>query len=190
MSKKKQSNDIPVYCAHTAMVDISQVYPNPKNPNTHSQQQIELLAKIIKTQGWHNPIVISDRNGLITKGHCRLASAQLLGLSEVPVDVQHYDSEQSELADMLADNRIAEMAEMDSNILKDILQEIDTGAYDMDLTGYDEQSIEELMTQYHLDDIDDEGVEESDMSSGKMLTCPHCGCRFTKGGEVVDDGNK
>jgi len=155
MSKKesdKKASGIMVYCAHKAIVKASDLNPNPRNPNMHTDTQVELLAKIIRVQGWRNPIVVSDLSGLITKGHCRLASAKLLGLDTVPIDVQHYANESEEMADMVADNRIAELADIDNAVLKDILQDIDTGSFDMDLTGFDGDAMETLMTQYHIED--------------------------------------
>lgn len=62
------------------MVDIEKLVGNPRNPNKHPQNQIELLAKIIKAQGWRNPTVVSKRSGFVVKGHGRLAAAQYLGL--------------------------------------------------------------------------------------------------------------
>ncbi len=48
--------DVPVFCSHSEMVDIDTIVPNPRNPNHHPDRQLELLAKIIRTQGWRNPI--------------------------------------------------------------------------------------------------------------------------------------
>jgi len=62
------------------MVDIEKLVGNPSNPNKHPQKQIELPDKIIKAQGWRNPIVVSKRSGFVVKGHGRLAAARLLGL--------------------------------------------------------------------------------------------------------------
>ncbi len=64
--------DVPVWCAHDAIVDCVELKPNPKNPNTHPKSQIELLGKIITKQGWRMPITVSNRSGLIVKGHARL----------------------------------------------------------------------------------------------------------------------
>lgn len=136
-----------IECAHDAQVDTVSLVPNPRNPNKHPARQIELLAKIIKHTGWRNPIVVSNRSGFIVKGHARLEAAKLLGETQVPVDYQDYPNEAMEWADMVADNRIAELAEPSLPELKDILQELDTGAFDMDLTGFDSKALEELMTQ-------------------------------------------
>jgi DNA modification methylase len=144
----KQIDGVPVYCAHVRVEDIERVIPNPRNPNTHNDRQIELLANIIKAQGWRAPITVSTRSGFIVRGHGRLMAARKLGLSHVPVDYQDYANEAEEWADLIADNRIAELAEWDLPALKDILEEIDTGAIDMDLTGFDADDLEKLMTQF------------------------------------------
>jgi len=107
-----------IHCSHTKTVDTNTLVPNPKNPNKHTKEQIELLAKIIKHQGWRNPIVVSKRSGFITKGHARLEAAGLMGWSSVPIDEQEYPSEAMEYADMVADNKIAELAESDMSMIE------------------------------------------------------------------------
>jgi hypothetical protein len=106
------ADNISVYCAHDELAYITTLVPNPRNPNQHPQKQIELLAKIIKTQGWCAPITVSTRSGFIVRGHGRLLAAQYLGASCVPVDRQDYASEAEEWADLITDNRIAELAEI------------------------------------------------------------------------------
>lgn len=148
-----------IECAYDALVDTAALIPNPRNPNTHPRRQIELLAKIIQYQGWRNPIVVSNRSGYIIKGHARLEAALLLGCEKCPVDYQDYANEAAEWADMIADNRLAELAECDQPMLKDILQELDNGTFDMELTGFDAESIEDLMTQLHETE---EGLTDED----------------------------
>ena len=147
---------VKVNCAFDKMVPIHKLVRNPRNPNTHSDEQIRILAKVIDYQGWRNPIVVSTRSGFIVKGHARLSAAEVLQLEEAPVDYQDYDSEAQEWADMLADNRIAELAEIDRTVLKDLIEELDTGAIDLELTGYTDQAIEDLMTAYQPDDVKSE----------------------------------
>ena len=149
---------IPVYCRYDEAVEIEKVTGHPRNPNKHGDEQIALLAKIIKASGWRNPICVSNRSGFIIKGHARLMAARVLGVTHVPVEYQDYATEAEEYQDMIADNRIAELAERDMSIIKDLLEELDTGANDMDLTGYVEAEIERLMTQYHVES--GEGTEK------------------------------
>lgn len=153
--------DIPVFCAYDELVDIGKAVPNPKNPNQHPKKQIELLAKIIKAQGWRQPITISNRSGLIVKGHGRLQAAILLGLDKVPVDFQNYASEAEEIADLTADNRIAELADMDADMLGGILSDINLEEFPIELSGYTEEELEELIggiaeEDSAADDLDDE----------------------------------
>src|SRR6266478_3343371 len=128
---------IPIHCAHDKIVAIGKLKPNPANPNRHPETQIALLSKIIEAQGWRNPIVVSNRSGLITKGHARLSAARKIGATTAPVDFQDYASDNEELADMIADNRIAELADPDRTMLREIMEQLDDGAFDMDITGFD-----------------------------------------------------
>lgn len=137
--------DIPVFCAYDELVDIGKAVPNPKNPNSHPKAQIELLAKIIKAQGWRQPITISTRSGLIVKGHGRLEAAIMLKADQVPVDFQNYATEAEEIADLTADNRLAELAEMNNTMLADILADFDTGEMPLELTGYTEEDLEGIL---------------------------------------------
>lgn len=138
--------DVPIYCAHDKIVPVAEVKPNPKNPNQHPEEQIELLAKIIKTQGWRAPVTVSTLSGLVVRGHGRLMAAQHLGLDSVPVDFQHYTCYDAELADLLADNKIAELAEIDSKLLAEVFQDIDPDAIDMDITGYSEEEYNDIIS--------------------------------------------
>ena len=144
ISIKAEADSIPVFCAHDKIIDIIEAIPNPRNPNKHPDSQIELLARIIKAQGWRNPIVISKLSGFITKGHGRLLAAQKLGVTQIPVDYQDYANSAAEWADIIADNKIAELAEPDDKLIKDILDEI-RGEIDLDLTGYAGVSIDKLL---------------------------------------------
>lgn len=143
---KAYADGVPVFCAHDKVVDIETLVPNPKNPNLHPDAQIQLLGRIIRQTGWRQPITISKRSGFIVKGHGRLLAARLEGMKEAPVDYQNYTNEAEEYADLVADNRIAELAETDNKLLADIFADIDTGEIPMELTGYTEDEVESLVT--------------------------------------------
>lgn len=156
---KGWAGDYAVYCAHDEVVETGKLVPNPRNPYNHPDQQIALLAKIIAGQGWRAPITVSKRSGFIVRGHARLKAAELLG-NLAPVDYQYYENEAAEYADLIADNRIAELAEFDRPRAKDLLEELDAGALDMDLTGFDSGALEELMTQVHNPDVEHKRLAE------------------------------
>jgi ParB/Sulfiredoxin domain len=131
-----------VHCAHTKLVPLEELKPHPRNPNQHPIEQIQLLANIIKQTGWRNPIVVSERSGFITKGHARYSAARLLQAKVAPTDYQKYANEDEELADMLADNRIAELAERDDRVLRDLLASFP--ADKLELTGYTPADLREM----------------------------------------------
>ena len=103
----------PVRCTFKEMRDPTTLVGHPRNPNQHGPKQIEMLARVIRHQGWRNPIVVSARSGFVIAGHGRLQASLSIGATEVPVDEQEFDSEADEWAHLVADNRIAELAEMD-----------------------------------------------------------------------------
>lgn len=141
---KGYADKIPVYCSHDKVVAIEEVRQNPKNPNTHPEEQLRRLGAIIRAAGWRNPITVSTRSGLIVRGHGRLMAARLEGLKEIPVDYQNYASEADELADLVADNRIAELSDPDMQKLVEIFAEIDISDTALELTGYSEQEYNEI----------------------------------------------
>ena len=161
-----------VYCAHSQMVEIEKVIPNPRNPNKHSEKQIALLSKIIAAQGWRAPITVSTRSGFIVRGHGRLLAARKLGLAEVPVDYQAYETEAAEWADLIADNRLSELSETDELLLKDLLQELGTSELDLELTAYTADEIDQMLgsaKEVQEDDFDaDKALSEIDEAKTKL----------------------
>lgn len=155
-----------IKCAYDELRALGKFKAHPKNPNTHSDSQIKLLAKIIEYQGWRNPIVVSVSSGFVVSGHGRLLAAKLLGEESAPVDLQEFDTEADELAHLVADNKIAELAEIDRSILADIIVTLDTGDFDLDLTGFGEFDAEDLMTA---------APPEDDKLTGEGKQCPNCG---------------
>lgn len=165
--QKAWTDDVPVYCAHDRIEKISDMRPNPKNPNKHPPEQIRLLAAIIKKQGWRAPITVSLRSGYIVKGHGRLQAAIEAGLTEVPVDYQNYASDDEELADLIADNRLSELSEIDNQMLTELFAEIKLDPdFDFTLTGFTEDEYEELLGGLSEDsmlmDIAEDEVPELD----------------------------
>ena len=123
-----------VHCLYDKLVSVKDLQPHPKNRNKHSTEQVDRLAKILKYQGWRYPIKVSKRSGFITSGHGRLEAALKNKWSEVPVNLQDYESDEQEYADVQSDNAIASWAELDlSGVNSDVG---DLGPdFDIDLLG-------------------------------------------------------
>jgi DNA modification methylase len=144
-----------IHCAYTELSDPETLVPNPRNPNQHPKKQIELLAKIIQSQGWRAPVTVSNRSGFVVRGHGRLQAALLLGC-QVPVDKQDYATEAEEWADLIADNRIAELAEIDDDVLAKLLHELDGLDIDMDLTGFSVKQLDNLLADVRTERVEDD----------------------------------
>lgn len=156
---KALANGVEVWCSFDELANVDTLKENPKNPNKHPDSQIELLAKNIKYLGWRHPITVSKRSGFIVAGHGRLMAARKLGLKIVPVDYQDFNSDADEIAVLVADNRLAELSETSEDDLKKILSELD-GKIDIDLTGFSEADVEQLMR-----DISDNSPLDEDVGS-------------------------
>ena len=95
---------------------LDELKPNPKNARTHSKRQIRQIADSIRTFGFLNPILIDDR-GMVLAGNGRFAAARLLGLESVPTLRASGLSAAQKRAYVLADNKLAEKAGWDREIL-------------------------------------------------------------------------
>ena len=140
-------------------VKINDLKPHPKNPRVHPDSAIDKLVRSIKEYGWTNPVLVSA-DGYVLAGHARLKAAEKAGISEVPVIYLPLEGAKAE-AYLIADNRLQDETDWDYEKLKDLLQELDTGEFDLELTGFDMDEIEDLMTQFHVPEeiIEDEVPE-------------------------------
>lgn len=158
-----------IECAYDAIVDIESLIPNPRNTNDHPIAQIKLLAKIMEHQGWRRPIVVSNRSGMINTGHGKLLAAKFNGWTQVPVDYQDYASEADELADMIADNKIAELAESNEMRIQEIANDLGPD-FDFELFGVIDFKIGAL---FEPGGVEDQG--QLDQKKPVVTQCPNCG---------------
>ena len=132
---------------------VSQLRPYPQNPRTHSKPQIRKIADSIRAFGFTNPILI-DRSGTIVAGHGRAEAAKLLGFDVVPTILLEDLSPAQIRAYVIADNRLAEDAGWDEQILKIELQNLILDVeIDVALTGFEVAEIDLLLDdETHPDD--------------------------------------
>ena len=95
---------------------VAALVPYARNARTHSEAQVALIAGSIREFGFANPVLVDGANGVIA-GHGRLLAAQKLGLATVPVIELAHLSEAQKRAYVLADNRLAERAGWDREML-------------------------------------------------------------------------
>lgn len=118
------------------IIPVGQLTPYRKNARTHSKKQIRQIADRMRRFGFTNPVLIDD-GGQIIAGHGRIEAAKLLGLTAVPaVRISHL-SDAEKRAYILADNRLAEKAGWDREILANELQALIDLEFEVDLTGFE-----------------------------------------------------
>jgi DNA modification methylase len=124
----------------------SALKPYSNNPRSHTKKQIRQIATSIETFGWTNPVLIDADDGVIA-GHGRLEAAKLLGFISVPVVRIEGMTEAQKRAYILADNKLAENAGWDRELLALELR----GLLEMDLdfevtaTGFEMAEIDLLV---------------------------------------------
>jgi DNA modification methylase len=128
------------------LVPIARLKPYPRNARTHSRKQIHQIADSIERFGFTNPVLI-DNAGEIIAGHGRVAAAKLLGLTAVPAVRLSHLSEAEKRAYILADNKLAEKAGLDREILAIELQSLIDLDLDMELTGFEIPEIDLILDE-------------------------------------------
>jgi len=135
-------------------VPISQINPAVYNPRKDLQPgdpEYEKLKKSVLEFDMVEPLVWNKQTGNLVGGHQRLKVLQELGVENVEVSVVDL-SPVREKALNIALNKI--QGAWDFPKLKDLLEELDSGEFDIEITGFDPSEIEELMTQFHVPDIE------------------------------------
>ncbi len=122
--------------------DPRELKPRLKNPRTHTPRQIKQIAASIQEFGFINPVLIDGSDGIVA-GHARVAAAMSLGMTDVPtVRVDHLSPTQIR-AYVIADNRLAENAGWDPNLLSLELQELSVQPnFDVTVTGFEMAEID------------------------------------------------
>ncbi len=136
----------------------AKLVPYARNARTHSEAQVAQIAASIVEFGFTNPI-LAGSDGVIVAGHGRLAAAQKLGLAVVPVVVLDHLTPTQRRALVIADNRIAENAAWDDDLLRVELEALQDEGFDLDLTGFDADALAELLAG---DEPDNEGQTDED----------------------------
>ena len=152
-------------------LDIDKINPavyNPRKDLKPGDPEYDKLKKSILEFDMVEPLVWNEKTGNLVGGHQRLKILKELGIKQVEVSVVNL-SEVKEKALNLALNKIS--GEWDFPKLKDLLEEIDTGEFDIEITGFDEMEIEDLMTQFHVWHPEDDLLEgEGELARRIIIT--------------------
>ncbi|MFD1766615.1 ParB/Srx family N-terminal domain-containing protein [Sphingorhabdus buctiana] len=126
---------------------ISELKAFPGNARTHSKKQIQQIARSIKQFGFNNPVLVGDDDTIIA-GHGRVAAAELVGMAEVPtIKLSHLNAAERR-AYVLADNKLAQNAGWDSEVLALEMQSLIDLDFDLSLTGFETVEIDQVLDDW------------------------------------------
>ena len=155
MAAKRQQETTPAFSAYkpandlertvqVSQTSVASLIPYVNNSRTHSDSQIDQIAASIREFGWTNPILVDAQNSIIA-GHGRLAAARKLGLTQVPVIVLDHLTKAQKKALIIADNKIAENAGWDNQMLRLELDDLQDLEFDLKLTGFSSDELDALL---------------------------------------------
>lgn len=156
------------------LVPIDRLVPYINNARTHSPEQINKLRSSLREFGFINPVII-DRDYGVIAGHGRILAAKEEGITEVPCVFADYLTEAQKKAYIIADNRMAMDAGWDEELLRVEIEALQAEAFDVSLTGFDPNEIDDLFKENLKD-----GLHDDDFDIEAELKKP----TFTKAGDV------
>ena len=159
------------------IMDVKALKPYPNNPR-RNERAVEAVANSISRFGFKVPVIV-DKDFIVIAGHTRLKAAKSLGLTEVPVIVADDLTPEQVKAFRLADNKTAEIAAWDFELLDLELEELSLADFDMSPFGFGEEiddadSAEHESGEAFGEEVDLDGFADEAFAH----VCPRCGFRF------------
>lgn len=151
-------------------VDINSIKPYKKNPRKN-EDAIPYVMESIKQFGFKNPVIL-DKDNVIVCGHTRIESAKRLGITEIPCIYADDLTDEQIKAFRLADNKVAEIAEWDIDLLDTELDDI----LNIDMQDFGFFKAEDI----NLDEFFEEKEEQQEEKKEETIICPYCGKEFIK----------
>jgi DNA modification methylase len=140
--------------SHIEIWPIVRLIPYARNSRTHSDEQIRQIAQSIRENGFVNPILVDGRGNVIA-GHGRILGAQQVGLTELPVIVLYHLTETQARALRIADNRIAENAAWNEEMLQVELAALRAAEVDLASLGFAEIELKKLLQELESKEDED-----------------------------------
>jgi DNA modification methylase len=134
----------PMMAQHIEHWPLDRLRPYARNARTHSDAQVSMIAASIAEFGFLNPILV-DTNAGILAGHGRLLAARKLRLECVPVVILDHLSETQKRAYVICDNRSAEQAGWDDEILRGEVADLKAADVDLAMLGFSDDELRALL---------------------------------------------
>lgn len=164
---------------------LGDLKPYPRNARRHSRKQVRKIAESLQRFGWTNPILI-DEDGMVLAGHGRLEAASMLGWDTVETICLAGFSEQEKRAYILADNRIAEEAGWDRELLAIEFSTLIEDGFEVESTGFDTIEVDRVLS---FDVVSEPDEERVDLPDENEVAVSRVGDVWTIDGQTFTCGN-
>ena len=134
--------------------NLARLKPYEKNAREHSQEQVGQIAASIVEFGFLNPILVDSNDGIVA-GHGRLSAAKELALDVVPVVVLDHLTENQKKAYILVDNKLAENATWNEDLLAEEIIKLNLQDFDLNILGWSDEELKALQEDGWASDIED-----------------------------------
>jgi len=161
--------------AKVEMWPLGRILPYERNPRTHPDAQLELLAQSMRDDGVTTPILV-DEDGVVIAGHGRLQAAQFNEFARYPVVVARGWDEARKRAVRIKDNQIGLLSGWDGELMRLELQDLGMDGYDFALLGFDEDQLATFQSP-GPDAPDQFGAVDENIST--EWCCPRCSYRWS-----------
>lgn len=142
------------------MVSIDKLIPYVNNARTHSAEQVNKLRSSLREFGFVNPVIVDKDYGIIA-GHGRVLAAKEEGIDEVPCVLVDYLTEAQKKAYIIADNRFAQDAGWDEELLRIEIESLQGEDFDISLTGFETDEIADLFKEGNDKEVQDDDYDLS-----------------------------
>jgi len=143
---------------NTELVPIADLAPDPANARKHGERNLKAIIDSLRAFGQQKPIVV-DRRGVVIAGNGTLKAAKRLGWEEIAIVRTELEPTQA-TAFGIADNRTAELAEWDEEVLVSLLDSLDDET--RDLMHFDQKELDALVPKATVEVVEDEVPEKVD----------------------------
>jgi ParB-like chromosome segregation protein Spo0J len=159
-------------------IDINKLNPSPYNPRIDLQEDDKeyiKLKKSIEKFGYVEPLIINT-DFTIIGGHQRFKILKQLNFKKVNCVVVELKNKNDEKALNIALNKIS--GDWDIDKLKEIMKDLQTEDFEIELTGFDNFEIENFIKDIDLNDFFEEIEDKKEDKKEKEIQCPHCQMYF------------
>uniref|UniRef100_UPI00405629A4 site-specific DNA-methyltransferase n=1 Tax=Acetatifactor sp. TaxID=1872090 RepID=UPI00405629A4 len=140
------------------LVPIEKLIPYVNNARTHNVEQINKLRSSLREFGFINPVIV-DADYNIIAGHGRVMAAKEENIKEVPCVLADYLTPAQKKAYIIADNRMAMDAGWDEELLRVEIEALQAEAFDIGLTGFEDQEIADLFASDDESEVEDDDFD-------------------------------